>query len=110
MDLGPYLAGMTTDLPIFSPDGSRMVIAGSAPSQGGAAAVPAAFVIDLSSGTVIARVDDVALAAWSPDGARLALVRSSDPGRLDVADADGSNRRATGPAVDGRIDQIVWVR
>ena len=87
-----------------------MVIAGFAQAQGGDPVPPAAFIVDLPTGRVIARLEDVGLAAWSPDGTQLALVRSSDPGRLEVAGADGSNRRPTGSKVDGRIDQLSWIR
>lgn len=109
MDLGPYLAVPTGDLSVISPDGSRMWIPASAPASGDVPAANAVFVVDLRSGRPIARLDDAAVPAWSPDGTRLAFVRATDTRQVEVADSDGSNRHPVGPPAPGLIDQLVWV-
>jgi TolB protein len=83
---------LAQDLPVWTPDGSRIVFnddgAGglSSVTPGGAGRAP--FLSDASA------------ADYSPDGTRLAVVRSD--GRIHVLNADGSGGSPLSPGLGGR--------
>ena len=73
-------------------------------------------VIDVDTGKVVARLDNVgklAKVAWSPDGTHLALISAADihdpsPGRLLVAPAGGGPSREVLPNYQGHVIDVAW--
>jgi dipeptidyl aminopeptidase/acylaminoacyl peptidase len=101
----------------WSPEGSRLAVA-LAPTPG----VDDQFmrrkvhIVNADSGKVLvqlANVGKLAKAAWSPDGAHLALIAGADihdpaPGRLLVVPAGGGPLRDVLPDYQGHVADVAW--
>ena len=103
IDLGP---GRPTfySRPVWSPDGARLAVA-VWPGE-----TQSTLIIRTDDWTVTALtgggMDDV---AWSPDGRFIALLdQTSKPGRIDIANSDGSGRHRIWKASENS-SRITWV-
>lgn len=73
-------------------------------------------VVDIASGEVVARLDNpgkLGQVAWSPDGARLAMISAEDlndpeQGRILVGSAKGGPLTDALPGVEGHVTSIAW--
>ena len=103
IDLGPGRPTFYSAL-AWSPDGARLAIAV------GPAQTPSMLIIRADDWTATALtgagIDDV---AWSPDGRFIALLdQTSKPGRIDIANSDGSGRHRIWKASENS-GRITWV-
>lgn len=106
VDLGSGLAPIGS--PVWSPDGSRVLVPVAGVAAAGAGSGPTdAVIVSVADGQTT-RIDDAANVTWSPDGSWLALTRPSSPHQVEIVGADGTGRHAVGPIVSGAIDGIGW--
>ena len=91
----------------WSPDGSRFAFE----SASSASTAPSNVFLVPVNGSGVIVLHDATLPAWSSDGRSIAIVSGAGAtARIDVLDANGSDRRAVGKAPNGLLDQLVWAR
>jgi hypothetical protein len=106
--------------PTWSPDGSRIAFSSTRANPtsndciaGGDSICPTdIYVMNVDGGEVIRLTDDPApeyAPAWSPDGGRIALVRTrGHTNEIDVMNADGSNRISIVSGTGGNQRPFTW--
>jgi TolB protein len=94
-------------LPVFSPDGKRIVFHATAPG----ASAPDLYVMDVDGSNmrrITTHPDSDTTPTWSPSGTQIAFTsdRTGKP-QIYIMNADGSNVRRL-PIPDGEADRATW--
>jgi eukaryotic-like serine/threonine-protein kinase len=99
--------GPDDDFPRFSPDGSMILFSRNAAGRN------AIYRVSMVGGEARKIVDEAELGDWSPDGRRIAYVRSRDEGgreinTIELAGADGSDKVEIGHIENEGLHCLRW--